>query len=681
MLKKTNSLIFIFIILIITQLKAGGWISSVHTDRAAYFPGTGVTLTIDFTEEIDGAELLVRYLHLDQVVASETVTPPVGQSYSWTWQPPADNFRGYLVEIELQQQDEILDKVTIAVDISSSWRKFPRYGFVSEYGYMSDQEIERVIAQLNRYHINGVQFYDWHYKHHLPLKGTPENPAATWSDIANRTIYFSTVEKYIHAAHDRGMMTMAYNLLYGSWKDAHLDGVSPSWRIYLDAERQRPFVLNLPDSWASDIYMMDTSSEIWKNYLFAKTKDVFLALPFDGWHVDQLGDWGNTWNENGERVDLAETFGKYLTDAKSKLSVRLVMNAVNKYGQENIASAPVEFLYTELWQGNYSYADLARTIHTNDRIGNDTLRSILAAYVNHDRAEQAGMMNAPAVLLADAVIFAAGGAHIELGEHYLAHEYFPNENLKMSEELQQQLIHYYDFLVGYQNLLRDGFSIENIPLNAAGDMQLQSYPQLEKVWYFSKKKENVQVTHLINFTDAVTMDWRDNAGTQPEPDSIENVSLNFASDRIVEKIWTASPDINLGSPADLSFEQQNGTVEFVLPRLKYWTMIVFEYQDVTGLNSDPDEVKPVKYCLGDNYPNPFNPTTKIPFGLPQPAFVNLKVTDILGRHVETLISENLPSGFHAAKWQPSEQNAAGNYLYELNVNNIFIQSGKMLYLK
>jgi hypothetical protein len=275
---KKISLTFIFIICTITQLKADDWISAVQTDRAAYPPGAGVTFTIDFTEQTDGAELIIRYLHLDQVVASETVTLPVGQSYSWTWQPPADDFTGYLVEIELQQQGEVVDKANIAVDVSSSWRKFPRYGFVSEYSYMSDQEIKSVIAQLNRYHINGVQFYDWHHKHHLPLKGTAENPAASWNDIANRTIYFSTVEKYIHAAHDRGMMTMAYNLLYGSWKDAHLDGVSPSWRIYLDAERQQPFVLNLPDSWASDIYMMDTSNEMWVNYLFTKTKDVFLAL-------------------------------------------------------------------------------------------------------------------------------------------------------------------------------------------------------------------------------------------------------------------------------------------------------------------------------------------------------------------------------------------------------------------
>ena len=235
MFNKKISLTLIFIICTITQLNAGDWISAVQTDRAAYPPGTGVTFFIDFVERTDGAELQARYLHLDQVVATETKTLPADESYSWTWQPPVDDFTGYLVEIELNQQEQVLDKATIAVDVSSSWRKFPRYGFVSEYSYMSDQQIEGVITQLNRYHINGVQFYDWHHKHHLPLKGTPENPAATWNDIANRTIYFSTVEKYIHAAHDRGMMTMAYNLLYGSWEDAHLDGASPSWRIYLDA--------------------------------------------------------------------------------------------------------------------------------------------------------------------------------------------------------------------------------------------------------------------------------------------------------------------------------------------------------------------------------------------------------------------------------------------------------------
>lgn len=59
-------------------------------------------------------------------------------------------------------------------------------------------------------------------------------PAASWKDIINRDIYFSTVEKYIAAAHSRNMKAMHYNLIYGAWKDAEADGTKKEWYVYTD---------------------------------------------------------------------------------------------------------------------------------------------------------------------------------------------------------------------------------------------------------------------------------------------------------------------------------------------------------------------------------------------------------------------------------------------------------------
>ena len=64
---------------------------------------------------------------------------------------------------------------SIAVDVSSDWTKFPRYGFLSSYG--KNEPIEKNIDFMNRCHINGIQFYDWMYDHHKPLAGTPQNPS------------------------------------------------------------------------------------------------------------------------------------------------------------------------------------------------------------------------------------------------------------------------------------------------------------------------------------------------------------------------------------------------------------------------------------------------------------------------------------------------------------------------
>lgn len=187
-------------------------------------------------------------------------------------------------------------------------------------------------------------------------------------------------------------------------------------------------------------------------------------------------------------------------------------------------------------------------------------------------------MNEYSVLLADAVIFAFGGAHLELGEHYLANEYFPNDNLQMKASLKKSLISYYDFLVAYQNLLRgegefitkDVQAVENLTLNAWSPIQ-------GNVAYIAKKVDNKEVLHLINFTDVNSMEWRDTNGTQAEPITKTNVKIKVTTTSTAQKVWFASPDVFGGAPRSLSFTQENNELTITLPSLKYWDMVVIEY--------------------------------------------------------------------------------------------------------
>src|SRR5690606_2636345 len=117
------------------------------------------------------------------------------------------------------------------------------------------------------------------------------------------------------------------------------------------------------------------------------------------------------------------------------------------------------------------------------------------AYVNYDLADNSGHFNTPSVLMADAVIFAFGGAHLELGEHMLGKEYFPNNNLTMGDDLKRMLVSYYDFLVAYQNLLRDGGTFNSPTLVSADNkVRFNNWPaQLGKVAVAGKKVGNKQV--------------------------------------------------------------------------------------------------------------------------------------------------------------------------------------------
>ena len=85
------------------------------------------------------------------------------------------------------------------------------------------------------------------------------------------------------------------------------------------------------------------------------------------------------------------------------------------------------------------------------------------------------------------------------------------------------------------------------------------------------------------------------------------------------------------------------------------------------------------FFLSQNYPNPFNPKTVIEFSLKERTDVTLKVYDILGNEVKTLINENLPVGKYKTDFS-GENFSSGIYIYQLKAGD-FIKSQKMILLK
>lgn len=88
---------------------------------------------------------------------------------------------------------------------------------------------------------------------------------------------------------------------------------------------------------------------------------------------------------------------------------------------------------------------------------------------------------------------------------------------------------------------------------------------------------------------------------------------------------------------------------------------------------------PEGYALDQNYPNPFNPTTKIGYMIPKEAKVTLKVYDILGREVFTLVNAYQAAGFYEVKFNASRL-ATGVYIYRIQAGD-FVQTKKMMLLK
>jgi len=97
-------------------------------------------------------------------------------------------------------------------------------------------------------------------------------------------------------------------------------------------------------------------------------------------------------------------------------------------------------------------------------------------------------------------------------------------------------------------------------------------------------------------------------------------------------------------------------------------------------------VLPAEFRLAQNYPNPFNPSTSISYQLPKQSYVNLKVFDVLGREVATLVNGQQTAGYKSITWN-AENVPSGIYFYRIDavspvdVKNHFTQVHKMLLLR
>jgi dextranase len=548
----------------------------LSTDKAVYAPGETVTFTATGTLP-QGTR--IRYRHGTTVIGEQTLS--AGQ---WTWTPPQDDATGYLADVYTEDANGTQTiHGTVAVDVSSDWSAYPRYGFVGTYDdTKTDDVVSSELYFLNRCHINGLQFYDWQNKHHEPVVLVNGKVEDSYADIANRKINSHVVRQYISGAHQYGMKAMFYDLCYGALNDAEQDGVSPRWYMYKDASHATVDELTLPSGWKSDIMLVNPGNAQWQSYFSDRVNEVYQQFDFDGFHIDQVGSRDTEYDYYGSKINVTDGFASFIRKMKqSQPNKRLIMNAVSNYGASSIGgTGDVDFSYTELWGGEDKFSDLYTIMKTNQSYfkapsGSRPVGQVYAAYMDYNK--ESGTFNTPGVLLTDAVMFGLGADHLELGDHMLHKEYFPNGNLQMDASLKSAIVRYYDFFTSYENYLRDGgFVIDEAPVSGSSDVTLAAWPpKLNTVTTFSREIGSAHVVNLFNFKNANSLSWRDMDGTQPEPQLLSNISLSVKATN-VKKVWAASPDIYGGVPQELQFKQDGGSVIFTVPTLKYWTMIVIE---------------------------------------------------------------------------------------------------------
>ena len=104
----------------------------------------------------------------------------------------------------------------------------------------------------------------------------------------------------------------------------------------------------------------------------------------------------------------------------------------------------------------------------------------------------------------------------------------------------------------------------------------------------------------------------------------------------------------------------------------------YDPQNPSRVETDPGS-PPSTFALTQNYPNPFNPMTNVEFRIPNDGFVSLKVYDLLGREVATLVDEERQAGAYVARWNATGF-ASGVYFYRLQTSAL-VQTQKMLLMR
>ncbi len=107
--------------------------------------------------------------------------------------------------------------------------------------------------------------------------------------------------------------------------------------------------------------------------------------------------------------------------------------------------------------------------------------------------------------------------------------------------------------------------------------------------------------------------------------------------------------------------------------------IMWNNGNVTGVEDDNSETVAEKFQLKQNYPNPFNPSTTIEYSVPENSFVELKVYDIIGNEITTLVSGEKNRGSYQVRFDARDL-ASGTYIYSLRTNN-FAETKKMILMK
>lgn len=155
---------------------------------------------------------------------------------------------------------------------------------------------------------------------------------------------------------------------------------------------------------------------------------------------------------------------------------------------------------------------------------------------------------------------------------------------------------------------------------------------------------------------------------------------NFSGAQTISGVFSAVGGKSTNSIQHLSFTIGESLIGYSdNSSTKNYTGFWYTYIESITTDVEDQLTVPIEYRLEQNYPNPFNPGTVIRFAVPEQSMVSLKVYDIIGREIATLINEERDAGWYEQSFDASAL-SSGIYIYRLSAGSK-VFSKKMMLIK
>jgi dextranase len=434
-----------------------------------------------------------------------------------------------------------------------------RYGFVSDFG--PDRDPAGVADNVRRLHLNGVQFYDWMYRH-----ATLVPPQDDFEDALGRPVSLATVRALAAAVREAGSLPLGYAAVYAVGAEA--------WPDWEDEGLYRPD--GTPWMLGDFLWNVDPGSDRWLEHFTRELRGA-LDVGFAGFHLDQYGAPQRALRQDGREVDLADAFPRLIERVRGALpDARLVFNNVNDFPTWATAGTPQDAVYVEVWPPHERLDHLGGLVAKARALAPDKPIS-LAAYLSAYARDPAGAEEALRLELA--TVFSHGGTCLLFGEDdaILTDPYYVRHH-RLDAAGAESARRYHDFAVRYGDLLFDRTAVdvtrtvtgginEDVRITASAPVATDCTPGA--LWARATAGAHGLVLSLIDLSAQSEIAWD---APKWRPATLEGVTV------ALRRAGTAAPRVHVATPdAPTALElrpEPDGAYDVVrLPAFSTWALV------------------------------------------------------------------------------------------------------------